>query len=44
MYSSGDPYKARIGPRMNLPTARTNVYVQEYRDITWNTKLEEIKT
>ena len=36
--------KARKGPRMNLPTARTNFYVQEYRDITSNTKLGKIKT
>ena len=35
---------ARKGPRMNLPTARTNFYVQEYRDITWNTTLGKIKT
>ena len=35
---------ARKGPRMNLPTARTHFYVEEYRDITWNTKLGKIKT
>ena len=28
------PLKARKGPRINLPTARTNFYVQVYRDIT----------
>ena len=26
--------KARKGPRINLPMATTNFYVQEYRDIT----------
>ena len=39
MYSSGDHKKAKKGPRMNLPMARNNFYVQEYRDKTWNTKL-----
>ena len=29
---------------MNLPMARTNFYVQEYRDIIRNTKSGKIKT
>ena len=29
---------------MNLPTARTNFYVQEYRGITLDTKVGKIKT
>ena len=37
MYSSGDPKKARKGPRMNIPTARTNFYVQRY----WETESYE---
>ena len=40
----GTPKKPDKGPRMNLPTARTNFYVQEYQDITWNTNLGKIKT
>ena len=28
------PLKERKEQRMNLPTARTNFYVEEYRDIT----------
>ena len=43
LYSSGDPSKARKGPKMKLPTGRTNFYVHEYRDITWNPKLWKIK-
>ena len=38
------PLKAKKWPRMNLPMTRTNLYVQEYRDITLNTKLGKIKT
>ena len=32
MYSSGTPKKPEKG--RNMPTRRTNFYVQEYRDIT----------
>ena len=32
--NSGDPKNARKGPRLNLPMARNDFYVQEYRDIT----------
>ena len=35
----GTPKKARKGPRMNLPRGTTNFYVQEYWDITLNTKV-----
>ena len=43
MYCFWEPQEARKGSRMNLATARTNFYVQEYRDITY-TKLGKIKT
>ena len=35
----GGPLKTIKGPQMNLPRATTNFPVQEYRDITLNTKL-----
>ena len=33
-----------FGPIMNLTPATTNVYVQDYRDITLNTNLGKIRT
>ena len=44
MQSLGDPRKARKGARMNLHIATTKYYIQEYRDITLNTKLGKSKT
>ena len=37
----GGPLK---GPRMNFHITTTDFYVQEYRDITLNTKLGKLKT
>ena len=44
MQSSGEPSEARKDTRMNLPRETTNFYVQEYEDITLNTKLEKSRT
>ena len=40
----GTPKKPENGQEFKLPMARTNFYVQEYRDRTLNTKLGKIKT
>ena len=40
----GNPKKPEKGQECCVLAARTNFYVQEYRDITWNTKLGKIKT
>ena len=34
------PLQSQKGPRMNLPTARTNFYVQQYRETESQEKLK----
>ena len=37
------PLQSQKWPRMNLPRVTTNLYVEEYQDITLNTNLGKIK-
>ena len=40
----GTPKKPEKGQEWTYPPQELTFYVQEYRDITWNTKLGQIKT